>query len=107
MLVIFYTPVGFGGRFVSPLAPGPFSYALPNALISRRLFLCLPPIRRGEGKNVFIANENNSIFREVTTSNTRTGTSVPPELNAFLDKYLHFQDDASVMPFWSIVVTRR
>ncbi len=52
------------------------------------------------GNYVFIVNENNTIFREAITGKPRAGTSVPPGLDAIPDRYLHFPDDASIMPFW-------
>jgi hypothetical protein len=31
----------------------------------------------------------------------RTGTLIPPGLNAFPNKYLNFPDDAQLMSYWS------
>jgi type II secretory pathway pseudopilin PulG len=51
------------------------------------------PNSSGDGKYVFIVNENNTIFRLATTGACRLGTSVPPGLTGVVSSYLYWPED--------------
>jgi len=59
--------------------------------LSKFGFVVLPD-SMSAGKYIFRVNENNTIFREAITG-TRSGTAVPPGMNAIPGTYLDWPDD--------------
>lgn len=55
------------------------------------------------GKYIFRVNENNTIFREEVPGKARTGTAVPPGLDAIPNKYLEWPSDTELKQYWSVI----
>ena len=52
------------------------------------------------GKYRFLVNENNTIFREALTGTPRTGTKIPPGLDAVPPNYLEWPSDEVLKGDW-------
>jgi hypothetical protein len=67
---------------------------------SRFGFVALPD-STSEGKFIFRVNESNTIFREALTGKPRTGTSIPPGLDAIPRAYLEWPEDSNLKTYWN------